>query len=459
MNKLSGKFMAGIILILSVSTGASALLNAGFVDKYYLHQKKESLNRICTELQEAVEDGVPYREAIGEIEAENKVIAVSADSSSSDNDLINYEIRDAFQAKGVGFQKFWLWEEDHRDVMHGERRIRLYNQEKLSYSLLVEYTTKGSRLYAIAMILPDMEEAVGIINTCTIFISILTICLSVLLILVLVRRITAPLKQFDAFAFSMGKNEFRPLEVHTNDELERAASNLNVMGKQIIAYQESLQKKNKQMEQLLDNVAHDLKTPVSLIKLYADGIKDGMDDGTFLDTIVQQSSQMDLMINRLLFLSRIEKKEPALEVCDISAMLQEIVDTCLPLAKEQNLDFVTDMEAPAAAVTHVEWMESIFTNLVTNAVKYSAGPEIGITLQKDGKQIIFLIKNECRNENLDIAKIWDPYYVGEPSRNKAISGTGLGLAMVKKMVLKLDYDISCTLEEGEITFVLKIPIM
>lgn len=129
---------------------------------------------------------------------------------------------------------------------------------------------------------------------------------------------TAPLKQFDAFAASMGRNEFHPLEIHTNDELERAAANLNAMGNQITAYQKSLQNKNEQMEQLLDNVAHDLKTPVSLIRLYADGIKDGLDDGTFLDTIMQQSSQMDRMINRLLFLTRIEKKEPSLEPYDLS---------------------------------------------------------------------------------------------------------------------------------------------
>ena len=56
MNKLSQKFMAGILVILSVSTCASALLNAGFVDKYYLHQKKKSLSEICGRLMEAVDD-------------------------------------------------------------------------------------------------------------------------------------------------------------------------------------------------------------------------------------------------------------------------------------------------------------------------------------------------------------------------------------------------------------------
>ena len=235
--------MAGILVILSVSTCASALLNAGFVDKYYLHQKKKSLSEICGRLMEAVDDGVPYEEAIREIEAENKVIAVSANSRSSDNDMINYEIRDAFQVKGVGFQKFWLWEEDYKEVMRGKNRIRLYSQEKLNYSLLVEYAAGDSRLFSVAMILPDIKDAVRIMNACTVSISFLTILLSLLFIFILVRRVTAPLKQFDAFAASMGRNEFHPLEIHTNDELERAAANLNAMGNQITAYQKSLQNK------------------------------------------------------------------------------------------------------------------------------------------------------------------------------------------------------------------------
>lgn len=458
MNKLSQKFMAGILVILSVSTCASALLNAGFVDKYYLHQKKKSLSEICGRLMEAVDDGVPYEEAIREIEAENKVIAVSADSRSSDNEMINYEIRDAFQVKGVGFQKFWLWEEDYKEVMRGKNRIRLYSQEKLNYSLLVEYAAGDSRLFSVAMILPDIKDAVRIMNACTVSISFLTILLSLLFIFILVRRVTAPLKQFDAFAASMGRNEFHPLEIHTNDELERAAANLNAMGNQITAYQKSLQNKKEQMEQLLDNVAHDLKTPVSLIRLYTDGIKDGLDDGTFLDTIMQQSSQMDRMINRLLFLTRIEKKEPSLEPYDLSDMLQDILESCTPLSKEQNLEFVPDIQAQTVVTTNGEWMESVFSNLITNAVKYASGHKIWITLQKSAGQVDFTIKNECRKEHLDLEKIWDPYYVGEQSRNKHLSGTGLGLTMVKKMVQKLNCEITCTLEDEMLSFILKIPL-
>ena len=322
----------------------------------------------------------------------------------------------------------------------------------------MEYAAGDSRLFSVAMILPDIKDAVRIMNACTVSISFLTILLSLLFIFILVRRVTAPLKQFDAFAASMGRNEFHPLEIHTNDELERAAANLNAMGNQITAYQKSLQNKKEQMEQLLDNVAHDLKTPVSLIRLYADGIKDGLDDGTFLDTIMQQSSQMDRMVNRLLFLTRIEKKEPSLEPYDLSDMLQDILESCTPLSKEQNLEFVPDIQAQTVVTTNGEWMESVFSNLITNAVKYASGHKIWITLQKNAEQVVFIIKNECRKEHLNLEKIWDPYYVGEQSRNKHLSGTGLGLTMVKKMVQKLNCEITCTLEDEMLSFILKIPL-
>ena len=71
----------------------------------------------------------------------------------------------------------------------------------------MEYAAGDSRLFSVAMILPDIKDAVRIMNACTVSISFLTILLSLLFIFILVRRVTAPLKQFDAFAASMGRNE------------------------------------------------------------------------------------------------------------------------------------------------------------------------------------------------------------------------------------------------------------
>ena len=127
------------------------------------------------------------------------------------------------------------------------------------------------------------------------------------------------------------------------------------------------------------------------------------------------------------------------------------------MAKERNLEFVQNIADDILVTTNKEWMDSIFSNLLTNSIKYASTSKIHILLQKDLQHVIFIISNESNNQTLDLNKIWNPYYVGEKSRNKHLSGTGLGLSMVKKMTEKLNYEISCTFENLFITFTLRIP--
>lgn len=457
MSRLSQKFIAGIVVILGAAGICLVLFNTKFLEKYYLFQKRSSIASVCEQFSEEIRKGVPADEVISQIESSNKVIIVKAENTAdSDNDIINNELRAAFQDKGIGFQKYWLWEEDYERILGGENRIRLYKQENLNYSLLVEYMQADSRLFAITMIIPDLSDAFGIINKFLIFVIAVTIIIVIIFLTILVQKITRPLGEFEEFAEHIKSNEFIPLEVHTKDELESVADNLNSMGRQITGYQKSLQEKNEQMEELLDNVSHDLKTPISLIKLYAAGMKDGLDDGTFIDTILMENQQIAEMVNKLLFVSGIDKKELVLSPVNVSELLRQLIDEYSILAEENDIIILPQIDHRVIAVSNTEMLKSLMANLITNAIKYSSGSQIDIVLGENEKGINFSVTNETDNKILDLSRIWSPYYVGEQSRNKKLSGTGLGLTIVEKICSKLGYPLDCTMEGGKITFLFTI---
>lgn len=459
MNKLSKKFIAGIICILMLSSVCSILFNTQFLEKFYLYQKRSMISQISDEFTKLLEQDIPPQEAIQQIESSCKVIIAEIDSMpTADNEEVNQKIQSAFQEKGVGFQKYWFWEEDYKKVLEGEKKIKLYKQENLNYSLLIDYMKKDSSIYAVTMIVPNVADAFQIANTFLIVVSAFTILIAIIFIVFLVKKITKPLQSFEQFATNMKNNEYVPIYVSTRDELEDVAKSLNTMGKQITVFQKSLQEKNLQMEQLLENVAHDLKTPISLIQLYANGIKDGIDDGTFLETILEENERMSAMVNQLLYLSRIEKKQNDSGPVNLSILLQDLIDKYMILAKERKMELRAEIEKDICIVGNEDLLQSLFSNLITNAVKYASGEVIISKLCRQNNDILFSIQNDTDNDSLDLDKIWIPYYVGEKSRNKKLSGTGLGLSVVKKICETQGYSIDCSFINNKIEFKVKIPV-
>lgn len=458
MNKLSKKFIIGIICILILSSFCSILLNTKFLEQFYLYQKKNTISQISDEFTELLEEKELPQDAIKKIESSYKVIIAEIDGMPADNDTVNEEIQSAFQEKGIGFQKYWFWEEDYKKVLEGETKIKLYEQKNLNYSLLIDYMKQDTNIYAITMIVPNIADAFQIVNTFLITVNVFTMLVAIVFIIFLVKKITKPLHLFKQFAWNMENNEYVPIHVSTKDELESVAESLNTMGQQITVFQKSLQEKNLQMEQLLENVAHDLKTPISLIQLYANGIKDGIDDGTFLETILEENQQMSAMVNQLLYLSRIEKNKTDFTQVDLSVLLQKLVNKYNILAKERGIEFHTEIENVISIAGNEELLQSLFSNLLTNAVKYTTGQVIALELYAQENHILFSIQNDTDNASLDIERIWTPYYVGEKSRNKKLSGTGLGLSIVKKICETQGYSIDCSLKNNKIEFKVILPI-
>ena len=230
------------------------------------------------------------------------------------------------------------------------------------------------------------------------------------------------------------------------------ADSMNRMSQSIKEYQDMLLGKNRQMEALLDNVAHDLKTPISLIGTYATGMQDGLDDGTFLDTIIRQNAKMARLTEQLLGLSRIGQKKYSEETIALDRLLQDQVEEQRISAVQRNLGISTSIEPDRYIRGNAELISTIFSNLLSNAIKYAAesGPGIEIRLYGNDAGCHFTISNQLQAGNLDLDRIWEPFYVGESSRNQNLSGTGLGLPIVKKIAEQCGYGINCTAEDGRI---------
>lgn len=450
MSKLTRKFLLGVSVILGAVALLSFYLNVHFVERYALYQEKRELDRICDRLLQAGEDD---NDIIRELEETEDVVIASV-AGTEDNEVLNRRIRQAFLDKGIGLKKYWLWEQDQQSAMRDGRRMRLYHQEKLHYSLLVEYLSKGGSFMAVARIIPSMERSLAIINRVTAAVLSGAVCVMFFFLSILVRRITVPLQKIGETAKAISNLDFQTVEIRTKDELETLAGDMNEMSRKLKEANEALEEKNRQMQELLSNVSHDLKTPVALVKAYAGGIRDGLDDGTFVDTIIVQNHRMEVMIEQLLNLSRVRQAQMQREPVDVSEILLKETEGYRICTDGRALEIVCEIEEHIMVDTVREAVRLICTNLLSNAVKYASKGEIIVRLSRlPGGRCRLLIENPLESgREPDLARIWQPYYVGEESRSSELSGTGLGLAIVRAAAEKADCALDCAIENGKIIF-------
>jgi two-component system phosphate regulon sensor histidine kinase PhoR len=215
----------------------------------------------------------------------------------------------------------------------------------------------------------------------------------------------------------------------------------------------------KQMERMrkdfVANVSHELRTPLTVLKGYLETLQD-MDDGNSplltgsLEQMHGQTERMQHLVDDLLLLTRLETQQKKMHCIDVPALLNQI-------CKEGGVldGTARRIELLLASDAHVygdeQELRSAFTNLVGNAVKYSADDTVVNIRWYQGKEAIIL-DIEDQGEGIaasDIPRVTERFYRSEVKRNRKVGGTGLGLAIVKHVLMRHDAKLTIASELGK----------
>lgn len=229
-----------------------------------------------------------------------------------------------------------------------------------------------------------------------------------------------------------------------------------------------LKKLENMRSQFVANVSHELKTPLTSIKGFAETLRYVEDEKTrnkFLDIINEESERLTRLINDILVLSAIEQpKDKALdEIIDISYETQRIFRMIEPQAKVKNISFISDIESGIKTFGDKDNFKQLLINLMDNAVKYTKKDgKIEIILnKKDRESFILKVKDSGVGiPKKHISRIFERFYRVDKARDRIMGGTGLGLAIVKHIVLSFNGKIRVISSEGKgTTFILEFPVV
>ncbi|PEQ00563.1 two-component sensor histidine kinase [Bacillus wiedmannii] len=451
MNKLGKKLFLSISLTVILIFTISLLLINYLLPKYNIYKTRESLEGITAQIQ-----SIPSKqldEAITSIENKGNV-TIAYTSINNSEDQINDELRMQLTRKRVALNKLWITKEEVMKVKNFGQANKIYDQEKIKSSFFVKYIAKDDMLILVGVSIAHSNEVIKTLNSFYFYIFGITIFLIIVLVWILSTTITRPLKELSNVAEDISNLKFERTKVKTNDEIGDLANSINIMSEKLNEAHEDLTDRNEHLKRFMGDVTHELKTPIALVKAYSMGIKDGLDDGTYIDTIIKQTDHISNLIEELLRFSKLERDVLEKEEFDIKSLVQSILDKHKIELESKEINLQVNYNVSDAVVyADVNKMRMVFQNLISNAIKYTANQHIKITLEERNESVYFQIQNGMNAEQMkDIDKIWEPFYVLESSRSKDHSGTGLGLAIVKSILERHGFNYGVSTLEGEIRF-------
>lgn len=455
MNKLNKKLIARILLVFSVVVIFSFVMNTFFLPKYLLYQKKQSLAALTEQIE--MMDTKQLLQDVEVLENEHSVTIVY--TTLTDNvDNLNELIKDSLGRKGITLSKFWITDESIEKLNENKIVRMIYNQEKLKSSFLVSFLKKDNQIFVIGESISHSTETLRIVNQFNIYIYVGELLLLILLSGLFTRRIVKPLAQIQTAAEEISKLSFTKVRVQTGDEIEVLAQSINQMSDKLEYAHQELAVKNENLRNFIADISHELKTPLSLIKAYSAGIKDGLDDGTYIDVIEQQTDDISRLVSKLLDLSRLQTDQYTMSAWDFKLLFERTLEKYRISTQQQNIEISVDdsLLKDSRVVADEQKIEMVLNNLITNAVKYTTDGRIHITLANKDDNLFFTIANGIEEHEGQPQgqwdNIWEPFYVLESSRNKQLSGTGLGLSIVRAILQKHDSTFGFNILRGEIEF-------
>ena len=221
-------------------------------------------------------------------------------------------------------------------------------------------------------------------------------------------------------------------------------------------------------QEFVSNVSHELKTPITSIKVLADSLN-GQDDvpvelyREFMHDIVEEIDRESQIINDLLSLVRMDKTAAGLNPVtqNVNELVERVLKRLKPIAEEKNIELVLESFRPVVAEIDEVKITQVITNLVENGIKYNvANGWVRVSVNADHKYFYLTVSDsgigipdDCRD------KIFERFYRVDKARSRQTGGTGLGLAITKTVVLMHKGAIRVYSKEGEgSTFTVRIPL-
>ncbi len=279
------------------------------------------------------------------------------------------------------------------------------------------------------------------------FVALAIFILSFIISYVISKLLSKPIEKINNYAKELGKGNYNITLPNDSEitEIKELTETLNYT-KDELSQMDSVRK------ELMANVSHDLKTPLTMIRAYAEMARDLNKENTKkrednLNVIIEESERLNILVNDILDLTKMENNSEKLnyEKVDLDKLIKTIIKR-YDIYKEDGYKIIYKGCRKAIVAIDIKRIEQVLYNLINNAINYT-GIDKTVTIK------LINNLNNYRIEVIDTGKgidkkelnlIWDKYYKSDKTHSRLFLGTGIGLSIVKSILIKHNFKYGVT---------------
>lgn len=428
-----------------------------FLERFYSHSKLKDVQKAANAIVASYNNdpSAEFTTKLTKLAAENdlcievtdrfgrslytKEYSVSCIIHGRENSIYEYERR----ILGNGSEPIWLKVKNPRN-----------NISTVVYGSVLGAAENPSGFLLINTTLVPVGSTVSIIKRQLMIITVILLIFAFFISLYMSRRIARPIDSITEAAENLAKGNFdTKFDGRGYLEVKKLAETLTYA-------ENELSRVDTMQRDLIANVSHDLRTPLTMLKAYAEMIRDLSGDNPakrneHLEIIINETDRLSLMVNDILDLSKLESGRQKLTPSEfrIREKLEEIIARFRGISEKMGYEIHFEPDEEKIVYCDIVKIEQVIYNLINNAVNYT-GEDKQIYVRQINRSDGIVIEVQDTGEGIEEEKlrlIFDKYYRSENHKREVV-GTGLGLSIVKA-VLKLhnyDYGVRSKIGEGSV---------
>ena len=387
------------------------------------------------------------------------VMVISADrtivrSSINDSQQMLIEFTNIIFGKSVG--EIQILKEDSDYVIQKRTDERLDAEYLVLYGML-----SNGDLILMKTALESIRESVKISNSFLAYVGILAVILSIIIIVIVSRRITTPLVRLADISKRMTELDFevkyQPAKKHHTNEIDVLGRDMNLMSETLEKTISELKSANNQLQsdiekkneidemrkEFLSNVSHELKTPLALIQGYAEGLKECVHDDAesrdfYCEVIMDEADKMNQMVKKLLTLNQLEfgNETVMMEHFDLTELITGVINSQALLAEQSGIRIDFEADGPMLVWADEFKVEEVVTNYLSNAIHYASYEKrISIRyIQKADCVRVCVFNTGDPIPETELENVWIKFYKVDKARTREYGGNRIGLSIVKAIM-------------------------